>query len=64
MAKVISVMDDFNSKDFISHDEKPISFPSDALTTGKFTSGITAYCLTSKINDNGKAVKISRTGKS
>ncbi|MGS0690903.1 GspH/FimT family protein [Shewanella sp. 30m-9] len=32
--KVIRVVDAFNSKDFISYDEKSISFSSDGLTTG------------------------------
>ncbi|WP_299802202.1 GspH/FimT family pseudopilin [uncultured Shewanella sp.] len=62
--KVIRVIDGFNSKDFISYDENSISFSSDGLITGKFTSGILSYCPSSKTNDNSRAIEVGRAGKS
>ncbi|ABV86420.1 GspH/FimT family pseudopilin [Shewanella pealeana] len=62
--KVIRVIDGFNSKDFVSYDEKSVSFSSDGLITGSFTSGVISYCPTNKTNVNSKAIELGRAGKS
>lgn len=62
--KVIRVIDGFNSKDFVSYDENSVSFSSDGLITGSFSSGIISYCPTSKTNVNSKAIELGRAGKS